>query len=834
MTKIAKLRGGGAGHGGDKAQAQAPSLPAAARAYVTVIGLAGAAALAFTLWGWTPHFSTSILIYAAIAVASSGMKVTLPGVRGTMSMSYVFTLLALEELAVPETMLLSIVASLVQSLWHTKERAKPIQLVFNAANTSVAVLACASVYGQRWVLGGSSGQLLRLTLAGIVYFAINTFSVSTIIALSERHSPRAVWKGYFNWSFAFYLVGVSLAEIMRLSIERLGWTFTLTLLPILYVLHRSYTLYTGRIGQEKLHAENMAALHLRTVEALAMAIEAKDECTHKHLRRVQVYSLKIAEKLALSSEEIQALQAASILHDIGKLAVPDYIISKPGKLTPQEFEKMKIHTVVGAAILEQVGFPFAVPAIVRSHHEKWDGSGYPDGLKGEEIPIGARILSAVDCLDALASDRQYRRALPLDKAMDYVASLAGQTFDSRVVEILKRNYREFEAYTDLVPLRESVLAKTPVVSRGEAPDAGFEQERAGRPNARDDAGSSLAASLASARHEFQSLIELAGDLGESLALEEILGVMAQRLNQLVPFECIAIYIQEGLVLKPKYVNGDGSGAFANSDIPVGEGLSGWVAENARPIVNGNPAVEPGYANAASRFTPLESALAVPLTAEQFSGVLTLYRTERDAFSKDELRLLLAAASKVSIAIENIARLPRNRDRGLTDPLTGLANAKALYPYLEQELAACRDKSKGLAIMVCDLDGFKHVNDSFGHVTGDELLKRAGGIFRENCRDTDYVARIGGDEFAIVLAGAGPDEIRERIESIERMLRQANRDLCGEECIGVSAGVACYPQDGSDPEALLSRADAELSRKKRERKKPPVMALRPPRPIVQVA
>ena len=207
--------------------------------------------------------------------------------------------------------------------------------------------------------------------------------------------------------------------------ERLGWAFTLALLPPLYLIYRSVRLYFGKMEQEKAHAESMAALHLRTIEALATAIEAKDECTGDHLRRVQVYSLELAKHLGLSSDEVNALQAASILHDIGKLAVPDYIISKPGKLTPDEFDKMKVHTVVGAEILEQVAFPYPVAPIVRSHHEKWDGSGYPDGLKAEDIPIGARILSAVDCLDALASDRQYRRALPLDEAMDYVAGLSG-------------------------------------------------------------------------------------------------------------------------------------------------------------------------------------------------------------------------------------------------------------------------------------------------------------------------------------------------------------------------------------------------------------------------
>src|SRR5437588_4065168 len=188
----------------------------------------------------------------------------------------------------------------------------------------------------------------------------------------------------------------------------------------------------------------MANLHLRTIEALALAIEAKDQTTHDHLQRVRVYAMEVAKELKLSRDEIEALRAATLLHDIGKLAVPEHIISKPGRLTAEEFEKMKIHPIVGAEILEEVAFPYPVVPIVRAHHERWDGSGYPCGLKGEEIPIGARILSAVDCLDALASDRQYRRALPLDEAMAKVASESGTSFDPRVIEVLAARYRELE------------------------------------------------------------------------------------------------------------------------------------------------------------------------------------------------------------------------------------------------------------------------------------------------------------------------------------------------------------------------------------------------------
>ena len=239
-------------------------------------------------------------------------------------------------------------------------------------------------------------------------------------------------------------------------------------------MYRSYRLYLGKLETEKRHAEQVSSLHLRTIEALALAIEAKDETTGEHLQRVRVYAMELAKELGLSEDETEALQAASVLHDIGKLAVPEHIISKPGKLTPEEFEKMKIHPIVGAEILEQVHFPYPVVPIVRAHHEKWDGSGYPNGLAGEEIPIGARILAAVDCLDALASDRQYRKALPLDEAMAKVVADAGKSFDPKVVAILHRRYIELEKMANEQPLQAPPKLSTDIkVERGLAPAAGF-------------------------------------------------------------------------------------------------------------------------------------------------------------------------------------------------------------------------------------------------------------------------------------------------------------------------------------------------------------------------
>src|SRR3989475_8307392 len=304
---------------------------------------------------------------------------------------------------------------------------------------------------------------------------MNTVPVACAISLTEYKPVRKIWSECYFWSFPYYLVGAAVGGTVSFVSRSAGWLASLFVLPVIYLIHRSYRLYLARLEGEKKYAEDMASLHVRTIEALALAIEAKDQTTHAHLCRVQLYALEIGKELGLSEDEIQALRAAAVLHDIGKLAVPEHIISKPGRLSPEEFEKMKIHPVVGAEILERVQFPYPVVPIVRSHHEKWDGSGYPYGLRGEEIPIGARILAAVDCLDALASDRQYRRALPLDEVIQRLAEESGKSFDPNVVAILQKRYLHLEKLVEARFGREvtSKLSTDVKVPRGIAPAAGL-------------------------------------------------------------------------------------------------------------------------------------------------------------------------------------------------------------------------------------------------------------------------------------------------------------------------------------------------------------------------
>lgn len=681
-------------------------------------------------------------------------------------------------------------------------------MAFNLGSVSLAATTTWELFHGVRLHEASVYLPARLAIAAAWYFVANTFSVAVVVALTERKSLAKVWQECYFWTFPYYLAGAALIAFGNYLASLAGWPSLILLAPAVYLIHRSYKLYVGRLESEKRHAEEMAALHLRTIEALALAIDAKDQTTHDHLRRVQIYALEVGKELGLSAPELEALRASALLHDIGKLAVPKHIVSKPGRLTPEEFEKMKIHPTVGAEILERVQFPYPVVPIVRAHHERWDGAGYPAGLRGEEIPIGARILAAVDCLDALASDRQYRRALPLDEALRVVVSESGRAFDPRVVEVLARRCVELEALARGASLERTELSWNRRIERGVAPAAGFERAAeppAGRPPLE------FLDSIAAARQEVQILFEMTQNLGSSLSLDETLSVLALRLGKVIPYDALAIYLLEGGRLRPEFVTGDDFRLFSSLEIPAGEGLSGWVAENRKPIINGNPSVEPGYLNDPLKTSALRSALSVPLEAVGgVVGVLTLYHARREAFTRDHLRILQAISSKLALSIENSLKYRHVRDSATTDFLTGLPNARSLFLHLEQEVTRSIQHGTPLTVLACDLDGFKQVNDRFGHLEGNRVLRAVASELRALCRDYDYVARMGGDEFVIVMPGVPSRFVDTMVTRFREAVERVGREVSGgEPILSVSMGRALLPEDGLEAERLLARADMQM-------------------------
>ena len=588
----------------------------------------------------------------------------------------------------------------------------------------------------------------------------------------------------------------------------LTWQTITLLFTALTLVTYSYSLRTRQLKAEKKHTQEMGDVHLRMVDALALTIEAKDQTTHDHLQRVKIFCVEVGKELKLTNLEMQALSVASLLHDIGKLAVPEYIISKPGKLSVEEFEKVKIHPTVGAEILERVGFPYPVAPIVRAHHEKWDGSGYPKGLRGTDIPIGARILAAVDYVDALASDRQYRRGLSANEVLAKLQEQSGKSFDPNIAAILRRRFNELEGMVRRKTLQHP--AQGPSVEEmatGQEPAAGLAVWDA--PAATRQEGDVLDL-ISSARQEAQALFDLSRDLGASLSLSETLSVLSVKLNNLIPHDAMAVYVLRGEKLIPEYVNGEDFRSLAALQIPLGEGLCGWVAQNQKVIVNGNPAVELGTADDPMKTTKLQSALAAPLMGMKgVVGVMALYRIEASTFTSENLRVLLAVCSKTGLAVENALKFQQAEGSSTTDFLTGLPNARSMFLQLDRELARCERENRRLTVMVCDLRGFKHVNERFGSEQGDRVLRAFAEKLKAACRVYDHVARMSGDEFVVIAPEMPEEALKTRTKQLREVAQQVGIDVTGEDVLSVDIGYATYPDDASEAESLLEKADRKM-------------------------
>lgn len=801
-------------------------MPVRARLYIALILASGILGLAAQV----AHFSSASPLlfwcYFLVTILTSGLKIRLPMVLATLSVNFLFILVGIVLFSLPEAIVLGVAGTIVQCLWRPRSKPKAIRIAFSACSVGMAVMAAHTVFHSplRRMLGELHPVLLGL--AACAYFVVNTVLVAGVIALTERKSIYRTWYQTYFWILPYHLVAASFAWLIVVLTRQDSWHAGIVLCPVVYFVYRSYKMYLERLENDKLHVEEIAQLHLRTIEALALAIEAKDSTTGDHLQRVRVYATEIGREIGLSVKELDALQAAALLHDIGKLAVPEHIISKPGRLTPEEFEKMKIHPLVGAEILEEVKFPYPVVPIVRAHHEKWDGSGYPFGLAGEEIPIGARILSVVDCLDALASDRQYRRALPLDQAMEIVNAESGKSFDPVIVDIMRRRYVELEkmAIATGAEKEKIKLSMDVKIERGLAPATGFAEsadEILPSPVTVNNGSDPLdpLSSIAAATQEAQMLYELTQDLGNSLSLQEALAFVGVRMKRLIPYETIAVYIRREDKLIPEYVSGENLRLFTSLEIPLGQGLSGWVAENNKPLLNGNPSVEAGYLNDPTKYSTLRSALAVPLNGVNGPlGVMALYRAERDAFSKENLRILLAISPKVALAVETALTHRLLETSITTDYLTNLPNARSLFLSLDNELARARRTGSSLAVVVCDLDGFKQVNDRFGHLAGNKVLRLIANGLRESCTASDYLARMGGDEFVLLIPGEVGEELEMKIDRMRAIAKRAGDSTPEPSVLSMSVGVAIYPDDGGDAEDLLAEADRRMYKSKRMRKK----------------
>jgi diguanylate cyclase (GGDEF)-like protein/putative nucleotidyltransferase with HDIG domain len=571
-------------------------------------------------------------------------------------------------------------------------------------------------------------------------------------------------------------------------------------------------------AEQRRHVEEMANIHMNTIESLAIAIDAKDQTTHGHVRRTQIYATQMGTLFKVSEKELHALHAGALLHDIGKLAVPEYILNKPGKLTEAEFAKMKIHPSVGGDILKRVNFPYPVEDIVRYHHEKWDGSGYPKGLKGEAIPLIARIISVVDFYDATRCDRPYRKGMKREESLALLRSMVGTAFDPKVVEVFTRHVEAFDRLIDSQDIQEQV-ASTPSVDTETRtkPDAGLAPDILGVYEE-----TSGFRSISEAQREVFALHEIAQTIGSSLNLSDTVTLVANKLRAIVPFDTCVIYLVDDPSGKAiaAHVVGEEVEVFKRRRINIGDGITGWVIANSRSMCNASPDLDlVGLPDeVVKRF---RGVLVSPLQREDGAfGAISLYSQSRTSYTTEHVRLLESVCQHASSALNNALTYEKTRESALVDPLTELPNARGFYMMLEQRIAECQRMNKEPLSLVCmDIDDFKVVNDKYGHSIGDRLLASVAGVVRRELRQMDILTRYAGDEFVAIMPMASSkmaEAISERMRNAveEQLFSVRAGTMVG---LGVSLGVACFPDDGETTEELLTAAAGRMQRDKNSRK-----------------
>jgi diguanylate cyclase (GGDEF)-like protein len=547
-------------------------------------------------------------------------------------------------------------------------------------------------------------------------------------------------------------------------------------------------------------AHHISELHLATIEALALAIDAKDQTAHNHIRRVQVYAVGLARAIGMSEHEIRGVKTAALLHDIGKLAVPEHILAKPGPLTAEEFQKVRIHPQVGAGIISAVPFPYPVAPLILSHHERWDGRGYPAGLRERGIPLGARVLSIVDYFDALTSERPYHQAMSVEGATSLLQQEAGKALDPQIVETFVRILPQLRGDVQQLHLEGPT---TSVVAPAAEPAA------------------SVFDDIALAHREIYALYQIAQTMGTSLGLADTMGVICSKLTELVPFSACALflYTESTDTLRCRFATGTDAEMLDGLTVQNGQGLSGWVTRNRRPLVNARPAAELEAAGS-DRQTQLQSALVCPLiVGERFIGTLAVFHVEPSFYRDDHRRLLDRVCEQAAAVINNSTVFEQTQEDSLTDTLTGLPNTRFMFLHLSRELARADRLSAEVSLLVMDLDDFKEINDTFGHHIGDRALREVATALRTGIRPYDICVRYAGDEFIVVLSGCGREEAEAKRQELQHAVDNVELEVQPDLRIPlmISVGAAVFPHDGNSYETLLAKADSRMYRDKSQRK-----------------
>ena len=792
------------------------SLPWSARLYVVCVTLAGGILFAIRLPQVEVQRPVVFVMLIALSLAAASLKVHLPLPHGdsTMSLSYGVAFASLLLLGPDPTMVVAAAGVFLQCELQTQNRKLIHRTLFSMASVALTVEAAgiALLRFDGFLQPNSEALLFVLLLltAATIYFLMNTGLVATAIALTSGERVLDVWRRDFLWSAPGYFISAVVAAIAARFIGDAGfWLVPVALVPV-YLTYRTYKTYMGRIETQQRKVKEVADLHLATVEALARAIDARDQASSTHLQRMQLYATRLARAAGMSEPEIQAIKAAALLHDIGKLAVPGHILSKPGPLTEEEFKRVRIHSQVGADIIADVRFPSPVVPSILSHHERWDGQGYPEGLRGEQIPLGARILAIVDFFEAVTAERPYHRASTVDEAVTMLKDEIGRAFDPNLVT----------AFLKMLP---SLLEEDLVARATEPAPASRSFSSSTRSNvavgSAPDAPHNVYDYIAVAHREIDALYEIAQAMSTGLGVAETMEIISSKLTKVVPWSGCALYLYDHPTqsLKCGFASGGDAGALLHASISIDSSLCGWVARNRRTLVNANPLI--AFQAAGLDRTSLKSAIVCPLVSnDALIGVLALFHSEAERYSEEHRRLLERVADQAGTVLHNAIVFDKAQEDALTDALTGLPNRRSMTAHFSRELARAERSKSEFALVVIDIDGFKGINDTYGHTVGDWALNEAATTLSGQLRPYNLCGRYAGDEFVLLLDNCSRKAAEARRRELQQRIGEVELRIGRDQALrlGVSAGVAVYPEDGVTWDELIAVADRRMYRDKTRR------------------
>jgi putative nucleotidyltransferase with HDIG domain len=622
------------------------SLTRNARTYVLGVILLGIAVAAYSVWDLVQHpVGPQWLILVALTVASGFAMLRIPSMPISFSISDTFTIAASLLFGPSAGAITAALDGLVLSARMASTRRSIDRVLFNMAGPAVALWIASQVFfalGGNRPLGGplSAVRLLALlTLFGTLDFSLNSGIVAAAVSFDRRQPMLSIWREHLAGVWITYFGG-TFGAMMLMLFTRFGTFDTLILIiPVPVILYVTFRHAVGRTQDQISHLGTMNRVYIAAIEALAHAVDAKDQVTHDHTRRVQDETVRLARALAVEDEgEIQAINAAALLHDVGKLAIPEHILNKPGRLTPAEFEIMKRHAPIGADILAVIGLPYAVAPIVRHHHESWDGTGYPDGLAGDRIPIGSRIIAVVDCFDALTSDRPYRPRMADGDALQIVSDRRGTMYDPQVVDAFFTMHGQEMVATSAQPHTLTTTAPEPAPQPLEHADEG-----------RDD-------------RDLQAFFNLGRALSRATSNSQLGEVLWVHLRAHLPASVFVLYGYDGAndSIVAVHMAGASVSGVDGTPIPLGDRLSGWVAATGQTVMNSDARLD--LAEPAREHSPLRSALAVPIIVDgRPAGVLSFYADSSNAFDDADRLLVEAVGRALAGTAPNLTPVPQDVD-----------------------------------------------------------------------------------------------------------------------------------------------------------------------------